>query len=552
VQAVLAARIDRLPQDEKRLLQTAAVIGTEVPFALLQAIAELPEEVLHRGLTHLQTAEFLYETSLFPERIYTFKHALTHEVAYGSLLQERRRMLHTHIVEALEALADERLVDQVERLAHHAFRGEVWEKALMYLRHAGTKAMQRSAYREATADFEQALVALRSLPETRERLQQGIDLRFEVRSALQAIGGHDRVFEHLRNAETLAASLGDQHRLGWASAYLSQYLWLMGDLVQAEATSQRALTLAAALGDFALEAVARLFLGQGYFNAGDYRRAINHCGQDAAVLVGQRAYERYGLTGLPAVLSHIWLALSLAERGEFAEAMVSADEALAIAESARQPYSVAAAYLAVGQVRLVQGALAQAIPVLEHAAGLCKAWSLGVIFPTTAAALGLAQALSGRVGEALPVLEEGEAQATPVRIFDTSTARTALATGYLLAGRLDEAAAAATRAAELAADCGFRGHVARTSQLLGEISAHREPPDVALADDHYRQSLALAEELGMHPLQAHCHRGLGTLYGLTGRSGQARAELSTAIDMYRQMGMTFWLLQAEVALTQLE
>jgi predicted ATPase len=111
VQAVLAARIDRLPPEEKRLLQTAAVIGMEVPLALLQAIAELPEEALNRGLAHLQAAEFLYETRLFPEREYTFKHALTHEVAYRSLLHERRRALHTQIVEALETLAGDRLAD---------------------------------------------------------------------------------------------------------------------------------------------------------------------------------------------------------------------------------------------------------------------------------------------------------------------------------------------------------------------------------------------------------------------------------------------------------
>jgi predicted ATPase len=103
VQAVLAARIDRLPPEEKRLLQTAAVVGTEVPLPLLQAIAEVPEETLHWGLTHLQSAEFLYETRLFPERELTFKHALTHEVAYSSLLHERRRVLHARIVEALEA-----------------------------------------------------------------------------------------------------------------------------------------------------------------------------------------------------------------------------------------------------------------------------------------------------------------------------------------------------------------------------------------------------------------------------------------------------------------
>src|SRR5262249_47783376 len=131
VQAVLAARIDRLPPEDKHLLQTAAVIGTDVPFALLRAIADVPEAVLHHGLAHLQAAEFLYETRLFPEQEYTFTHALTYEVAYGSLLLERRRVLHARIVEALEGLAGDgvaegasgRSPDQVERLAHHALRG---------------------------------------------------------------------------------------------------------------------------------------------------------------------------------------------------------------------------------------------------------------------------------------------------------------------------------------------------------------------------------------------------------------------------------------------
>src|SRR6185369_1322321 len=130
VQAVLAARIDRLPPQEKQLLQSAAVIGKDVPFSLLQAITELSDEELRRGLTHLQAAEFLYETSLFPDLEYTFKHALTHEVAYGSLLHERQRALHARIVDAIEALYPERLTEQVERLAHHALWGELWEKAV--------------------------------------------------------------------------------------------------------------------------------------------------------------------------------------------------------------------------------------------------------------------------------------------------------------------------------------------------------------------------------------------------------------------------------------
>jgi predicted ATPase len=119
VQAVLAARIDRLPPEEKQLLQTAAVIGTEVPLPLLQAVAGRPEAALQRYLAHLQAAEFLYETRLFPEHEYTFKHAMTYEVAYGSLLQERRRVLHARIVETLEVLAGDRVAEHVERLAHH-------------------------------------------------------------------------------------------------------------------------------------------------------------------------------------------------------------------------------------------------------------------------------------------------------------------------------------------------------------------------------------------------------------------------------------------------
>jgi class 3 adenylate cyclase len=168
-QAILAARIDRLPPEDKRLLQAAAVIGKDVPFALLQAIAEGSEERLRRGLADLQAAEFLYETMLFPDLEYTFKHALTHEVAYSSVLQDRRRALHARVVEAIEALYPERLTEQVERLAHHAVRGELWEKAVTYLRQAGTKAFGRSANREAIAQFEHALAALAHPPRLAKR-----------------------------------------------------------------------------------------------------------------------------------------------------------------------------------------------------------------------------------------------------------------------------------------------------------------------------------------------------------------------------------------------
>jgi class 3 adenylate cyclase len=248
VQAVLSARIDRLPQEEKRLLQTAAVIGTEIPLPLSQAIADLPEAALHLALAHLQAAEFLYETCLFPAHEYTFKHALTHEVAYSSLLQERRRALHARIVEALESLAGDRVTEQVERLAHHALRGEVWGKAVAYGRQAGEKALARSGYREAVGSFEQALSALRHLPEQRDTIEQAIDLRLALRTALFPSGDFGRILVYLREAECLAAALDDPRRLGQVSLLLANHFNIMDAYDQAIAAGQRARALATAGG----------------------------------------------------------------------------------------------------------------------------------------------------------------------------------------------------------------------------------------------------------------------------------------------------------------
>jgi tetratricopeptide (TPR) repeat protein len=548
VQAMLAARIDRLPADEKHLLATAAVIGKDVPFALLQAVSDRDELSLRQDLAHLQAMEFLYETAIFPDLEYTFKHGLTHEVAYGTLLNEQRRQLHARIAEAIQRLYADRLTEQVDRLAHHTFRGEQWAQAVGFLRQAGAKAAGRSAYPEAAASLEQALIALGHLPEDRETRQQGVDLRFDLRSALQALGDHERVFDHLRAAEVLASELQDQVRLGWASAYLSQYLWRMRDPQRAEQMGQRALSLASARGDFPLEVVANFFLGQGYFNVGDYARAGEHCRRNTTMLEGEHAFQRFGLTGLPAVLSRIWLAWSLAERGEFAEAMVPAKEALSIAETAGQAYSIAAACLSIGQVELVRGALAEATPVLERSAELCDTAKLQVILTTTTALLGLARALQGHFRESLPEMEKNEARAPEIRIFNTSTATIALGTVRLLAGKADEAREMAAHAAESVAEHGFRGNQARISHLLGDICARREPPDVERAEQHYGQAMSLAEELGMRPLVGQCHLGLGRLYARSGNRTKAGQHLTNAAELFRDMDMPFWLEHTEVEL----
>jgi class 3 adenylate cyclase/tetratricopeptide (TPR) repeat protein len=252
VEAVLAARIDCLPPEEKRLLQTAAVIGTEVPVPLLQRIAGLPEDAMQGGLAHLQAAELLYETHPFPEQVYTFKHALTHEVAYSSLLLERRRLLHARIVEALEALAPDRVVEQVERLAHHALRGEVWAKAVTYCQQAGARAHDRAAFREAMASFDQAIEALAHLPARGDTRVLAIELRLALGRSLQPLGEHRRRLALLGEAEALARTPGDRGRPVQVLAQIADVLRLMGDHDGAMAAGQQALALATALGERAL------------------------------------------------------------------------------------------------------------------------------------------------------------------------------------------------------------------------------------------------------------------------------------------------------------
>ena len=393
-QAILAARIDRLAPEDKRLLQAASVIGKDAPFALLQAIADMPEDSLRQGLTHLQAAEFLYEASLFPDLEYTFKHALTHEVAYGSVLQDRRRALHARIADAIEALYLERLTEHVERLAHHAFRGEVWAKAVGYLRQAGAKAFARSAHPEAVAHFEQALTALTHLPETREWMGQAVDLRFDLRNSLYPLGQLNRLLGHLGDAEVLAVRLDDPRRLGWVSVYMSQHLWVTGHPTEARTFGQSALANATTVGDFALSAAANYHLGLACHASGDYLMAESCFRMVVQLLEGNLCRERCGLEGFPAMLSRAYLAWTLAERGQFSEGIIQGQEGIRIAQTVDHPFSLTMAYRGLGSLYCVQGDFDHAVPVLERGLALSRDSNMTLLTPTVMGWLGYAYALS--------------------------------------------------------------------------------------------------------------------------------------------------------------
>jgi tetratricopeptide (TPR) repeat protein len=552
VQAVLTARIDRLPSEEKRLLQTAAVIGTDVPLPLLQTIADLPEAALHRGLAHVQAAEFLYETRLFPEHAYTFKHALTQQVAYETLLQERRRALHARIVEALEVLAGERVGEQVERLAHHALRGELREKAILYCRRAGEKVQHRGAWREAVTYYEEALDALGHLPEHPDTGVLAIELHYRFGGMLSNMGEYSRSLALLGEAEARARQLDDHARLGGVLARMVTGRSIVGDVEGAMVAGREALEPAATLGNPTLQAHASYRLGQAYGSIGDYRRAAELLRGNVAALARSTPGDMLSLC----ISSQARLAQVLSALGDFAEGRRHGEAALrlAIVDGQWQGDAPITARARLGSLYLAQGDLEAAIWMLEESLALCRASGQRVSLGGIAERLGEAYVHTGRLAEGLALLEEARRDDLRTGALGghyVSHLRQ-LSAVYLLAGRVDEAWQRACQALDLARERKARGEEAHALHQLGAVHAHTDPADVTQATAHYQQALVLADALGMRPLQTHCHLSLGTLYASIGQREPARAELSAAMDLYRAMDMTFWLPQTEAALAQVE
>jgi tetratricopeptide (TPR) repeat protein len=401
--------------------------------------------------------------------------------------------------------------------------------------------------------FEQALAALSHLPERRDTLEQAIDLRFDLRNVLLPLGERVQCLDHLRAAEPLAERLGDDQRLGRITGYQCIHFSSEGEYDRAIAAGQRALALATTSGAFDLQITAQANLGIAFYHGGDFWQALDVSRQLMALLTGELRYGRFGLVNLPAVASRAYAAWCLAELGDFAEGITAAEEAVRLAEAAKQPLSIACALMAVGMLSRRQGAVRTAIPVLERGLALCQSANIPIYFPPIAAILGVVYALAGRTAEAPPLLDHAlERVATGSRPPYYAGILTELSEALLLVGRVDEASTLATRLLELSRTHTGRGYQAHACRLLGDVATDRDSPDVDGAATHYRQALDLAQELGMRPLQAHCHRSLGTLYAKIDRWEQAHVELSTAIALYRAMEMTFWLPQAEAALAQVE
>jgi DNA-binding SARP family transcriptional activator len=542
VRSLISARLERVSVTGRQLLNLAAVIGRRFEFPLLarasdlavQDTAEALEEIVRHRLVH--TVEDAFD----------FTHDRIRDVVLGTLLAPRRTLLHARVASALEEVYASNLEPHHDALALHCREGELWPRALTYLRRAAAQAVARSAYREAVAYLEQALSVVDRLPQDQDTLRQTIDLRFELRNALLPLADHAPIFEDLRAAEVLAARLGDDERLGRIACYLCLSYSATGEHAEAIGAGRRALALSGGGRVPDVEVVAETYLGMAHYAQGDFAESLDFSRRALALLTGDRRRERFGQVNLPAIGAGVHAAWSLAELGGFAEGSGVAEATVQLAEAIDQPYSIAAALRGVGLLYRRQGVLHRAIPALERGVALCEHSRIQIFFPQTASILAAAYVLEGRMAEALPFLDQVLERVTAgSRILGFALVLTELSEALLRAGRLDDASALSGRLLEMSRASTGRGYQAHAARLLGEVAVRRDPPDIDDAVGQYEQAMALGGELGMHPLVTHCHLALGSLHRRLGKRREARHHLTLALKSYRELEMDLWRSPAE-------
>ena len=551
VQAVIAARIDVLPQVGKRLLQEAAVIGHDIPFGLLHAICGLTENELRSHLDDLEAAEFLYTTQLFPDLQYSFKHSLTHEVAYREVLHEHRRDIHARLVEVIETLYADHLGEHVERLAYHAVQGGLPEKSVHYLHQAGVKAAARSALAEARACFEQALDILKQLPETAATLEQAFEIRLELRTVLRQLGEVREMLNQLREAEALAERLKDDLRRGRVCSFMTAVLSNLDQLDEAVVTGTRCVEIAQRTGDLRLSIIAGSNLAEPYYLRGDYEQAVEIATGNLAALPREWVQEYFGMAVPASVLTWGWLIMSLAHLGRFREAAEYEAEAIRIATATKHAHTIGWAHLTASKLRLLQGDFAKAHFLLEHWINMPGTLDVSVLLPWAVASSAWTLAHIGEAGEALNRVREAEEhlerQETKGIFAHRGWSYHAVGRACLLLGHLDEA----KRFVERSLDSSRHqpGLAAYAQCLAGDLASHPDQFDSERGAASYREALALAERHGMRPVAAHSHLGLGRIFHRSGRHEHAREHLATATTMFREMDVDHWVDQAEMELT---
>jgi tetratricopeptide (TPR) repeat protein len=527
VQGVLASRIDRLPAKEKDLLQTLAVIGKEFPLALVKAVTSKPDVELSPMLDHLQLAEFIYEQPAAGDVEYTFKHALTHEVAYNSVLMEKRRAIHEVVAAAIERLSAGHLEDHYDELARHYRLSRNAEKTVHYMRLAGTQASNRGAALRAADDFRAALDALMTLPESEDRDRLEFSLQVDLASALTV-----RSWADPEKGRALARALELGHKMG-PSPELFSVLWHMaenligpGRLDEARDLSVQCLQIAEQLGDQQLLAGAHHVLGEVWFWRGDFAEALDHLEKAVALSdpdSNRKSIAIYGIglrTLAMTVLAQANTISGMLDRGaEYQRTAIEEAKALA------HPYSLAFVFAASAWTAQLQRDTNLAYELAHSAIDISSSNEFTEMLATARWVEGWAlhQRDNASEGTAMMAAAIDLSDSVGTSPGETS-ARSWFAETLIDRGRTDEAIELLRQIEARTAATSEKFCEAEIRRLRGEAERRR---DSGQAEQCFREAIAMAHDRGTRLFELRAANSLARLLRDSNRRDEARTILSS-------------------------
>lgn len=545
LQASLISRLDHLG-DAKDIAQVASVIGREFPYWLVERLSGRTSQDTERLLEKLVQSELAFQRGLPPYSSYTFKHALIQDTAYDSLLISRRRDLHARTVAAIEGNEDGRHEDSVETLAYHAERGELWGKTLRYSRLAGLRANDRSAYREAVRFMDAGIAAASHLDDAREVTEQVIDIHMNMRPSLGSFGQYERLLESLSEANRLATSIGDDPTATFADVVKTHVLYQSGHVQEVLAIGERAVGTARSISDRRIVIAATANLGMGYCFSGDFKRAVQIASEFEHELKTTYRHENLGTTGTSSVNWLSNLSGMNTNLGRFEKAESYCTEAKAISEETGKPFDSAMFGQWYSHLLISKGEPERAVEVLDASEDTLREYDIDFLRTWMDSWLGAACALAGDFDRAESVLLSAVSLAEKNGLHLSGIwSLTRLASLYLDKGDIASGSDYAVRALDHAKKAGAGWFEVPALQCMARAAARTDSTGIVQAQNFWTQSIEMAEAIDARPDLAHSRRGLGEMFATTDRPEDAKRELTAAVDLYKDLGMTFWLPKTE-------
>ena len=555
IQGIVAARMDRLEDNLKRTMQVASVIGKDFAYRILHTIMGMQED-LKSYLVNLQGLEFIYEKSLFPELEYMFRHALTQEVAYNSLLLKRRKEIHERIGKAIEELYPERLEEFYEMLAYHFSNGGNWEKAYQYLKLSGEKAQRNYGNWEAFRFYKEAIKVLDKLPETKENRRIGIEVRLSMEGPMKVLAYPEDSLQILEGGEKIAKESGDDRSLAIFYSNIGLCYTFRGDSLQGRRYAENCFEMAAKIQDIELMAPTAFDLCSSYTIVGEYSKMV-HVAPRVISMLDETQRKHIVLGGLFSL--NLYSALNayygqaLGVLGEFEKGKAFCEEALHFAKQVDNLYSIAFAEIMFGCFFNHRGDGEEAI---QHLNSAIQHGEEGEIVPLLGQAwgfLGLAYYFLGDFEAAAKYVLKGiEIQREAGLSFLSSLHYLVLGMIHLDSGDLDTARCRLDESLKLAQNNNERWVEGICKLFVGRVIAQAGISESSQAEEHIRQGIRISNEIGAKPWSCVGSLFMGELYGNSGHKDKALESLRMSQTMFNEMGMDYWLRKTQSALEKLQ